>query len=200
MCAAGGDNLKRDRMFYLKLFLYTFQLSAFTIGGGYVIVPLMRKQFVNKLGWIEEAHMLHCTAIAQSAPGPMAVNASVLLGYHLAGLPGALVAVFGTVLPPLILLSVISVGYSAFIHNEIVANVLRGMRAGVCAVIIDVVIDMSRATVLTKNIVSILLMAAAFTAVAFFHVNVTVVILICAIVGLLSTVKKRGKGADDDLS
>jgi chromate transporter len=160
----------------------------------------MRKQFVDKLGWIEEEHMLHCTAIAQSAPGPMAVNASVLLGYHLAGLPGALVAVFGTVLPPLILLSVISVGYSAFIHNEIVANVLNGMRAGVCAVIIDVVIDMSRATVLTKNIVSILLMAAAFTAVAFFHVNVIVVILICAMVGLLSTVKKRGKEADNDLS
>lgn len=192
--------MKHNWKFYLKLFLYTFQLSAFTIGGGYVIVPLMRKQFVDKLDWIEEEHMLHCTAIAQSAPGAMAVNASVLLGYHLAGLPGALVTIFGTIMPPFIIMAIISVGYSAFIHNEIVANVLNGMRAGVCAVIIDVVIDMSRATVLSKNIVSILLMAAAFAAVALFHVNVIYVILIGAIVGLLSCVKKCGKGADNDLS
>ncbi len=192
--------MKHNKMFYVKLFLYTFQLSAFTIGGGYVIVPLMRKQFVDKLGWIGEEHMLHCTAIAQSAPGAMAVNTSVLLGYHLAGLPGALVAIFGTVLPPFIIMSVISVGYSAFIHNEIVANVLLGMRAGVSAVIIDVVIDMGRTTVLSKNIVSILLMVAAFTAVAVFQVNVIYVIFVCAVVGLLSCVKKCGKGADNDLS
>lgn len=190
--------MKHNWTFYLKLFLYTFQLSAFTIGGGYVIVPLMRKQFVDKLGWIEEELMLHSTAIAQSSPGAMAVNASVLLGYHLSGLPGALVAIFGTVLPPLIIMSIISVGYSAFIHNEIVANVLYGMRAGVCAVIIDVVIDMSRTTVLSKNIVSIFLMVAAFAAVALFHVNVIVVILVCAMVGLLSSLKKRGKEAGDD--
>jgi chromate transporter len=73
--------------FYWKLFIYTFQLSAFTFGGGYVIVPLMKKQFVEKLGWINEQEMLDFTAIAQSSPGAMAVNASVLLGYHLSGIP-----------------------------------------------------------------------------------------------------------------
>ena len=94
----------------------------------------MKKQFVEKLGWLDEKEMLDFTAIAQSSPGAMAVNASVLLGYHLSGILGALIAIFGTVLPPLILLSVISAGYTTFASNEIVKNVMRGMQAGVCAV------------------------------------------------------------------
>lgn len=192
--------MKRDIKFYWKLFLSTFQLSAFTFGGGYVIVPLMKKQFVEKLGWIDEHEMLDFTAIAQSTPGAMAVNASVLLGYRLAGIPGALVSVLGTVLPPLILLSVISVGYGAFISNQIVKNVLRGMQAGVCAVIIDVVVDMGRKIVKDKKLVPILIMFAAFIAVAAFKVNVAFVILICGLVGLLTMMKKPGEGGGDDLS
>jgi chromate transporter len=129
----------------------------------------------------------------------MAVNTSVLLDTT-CGAARCPCVRFRHRPAPLIILSIISVGYTAFIHNKIVANVLCGMRAGVCAVIIDVVIDMSRATVRSKNIVSILLMIAAFAAVAFLHVNVIVVILIGAMVGLLSCAKKRGKGADNDLS
>ena len=122
--------MKPDRhsiSFFGTLFWATFQLSAFTFGGGYVIVPLMKKKFVDHLGWISEKEMLDFTAIAQSSPGAMAVNASVILGYHLAGIPGALTAVLGTILPPLALLSVISIGYSAFIGNQLVQNVLKGM-------------------------------------------------------------------------
>ena len=185
----GGMSLKRDAKFYLKLFSYTFRLSAFTFGGGYVIVPLMKKQFVDKLEWIDEKDMLDFIAIAQSSPGAMAVNASIILGYHLAGIPGAIVSVFGTVLPPLILLSIISIGYSAFISNMIVKNVLRGMQAGVCAVIIDVVIDMGRKIIKNRLILQILLMFSAFAAVTVFGVNVVYVILICAFVGLLSVLK-----------
>lgn len=191
---------QRDIKFYLKLFLSTFQLSAFTFGGGYVIVPLMRKRFVDQLGWIEEKEMLDFTAIAQASPGAMAVNASVILGYHLAGVPGALVAVFGTVLPPLILLSLISIGYSAFIGNEVVKNVLRGMQAGVCAVIIDVVIDMGGRILKSKSIVSVTLMVAAFAAVALFQVNVMLVILICVLVGLFRAGRKGGKEEPHALS
>lgn len=192
--------MKHDIKFYWKLFIYTFQLSAFTFGGGYVIVPLMKKKFVEKLGWIDEREMLDFTAIAQSSPGAMAVNASVLLGYHLSGISGALVAIFGTVLPPLLLLSVISIGYSAFISNEIVKNVLRGMQAGVCAVIIDVVIDMSRVIIKDKKITPIMLMLAAFIAVTVFNINVVLVILISGLAGLLSAIKKTGGHCNDDIS
>ena len=81
---------------YRKLFLSTFELSACTFGGGFVIIPLMRKKFVEELGWIEEEEMLDLTAIAQASPGAIAVNASIMLGYHIAGIPGAILAVLGT--------------------------------------------------------------------------------------------------------
>lgn len=192
--------MKHDIKFYIKLFAYTFQLSAFTFGGGYVIVPLMKKQFVEKLGWIDEKEMLNFTAIAQSSPGAMAVNAAVLLGYNLSGILGALIAILGTVLPPLILLSVISVGYTAFANNEIIKNVLHGMQAGVCAVIIDVIIDMGYKIIKDKSIVPIILMFAAFIAATVFDVNVIFIILICGLVGFLSVMKKSNNEVNHDIS
>ncbi|HPJ02043.1 MAG TPA: chromate transporter [Candidatus Limiplasma sp.] len=183
----------------LKLFWSTFKLSSFTFGGGYVIVPLMKKQFVDKLHWIEEKEMFDFIAIAQSSPGPIAVNASVILGYHLAGIPGALVTVFGTVLPPLILLSIISVGYSAFIGNRLIQSVLRGMGAGVCAVIIDIVIDMSGKIIKQREIIPIMIAVAAFIAVATFNVNAMFVILTGVFIGLLSVTKNNASEVRDDL-
>jgi chromate transporter len=192
--------MKHDFKFYIKLFSSTFQLSALTFGGGYVIIPLMKKQFVEKLGWIDEKEMLDFSAIAQSTPGAMAVNASVLLGFHLSGIMGALVAIFGTVLPPLILLSVISVGYTAFASNEIVKNVLRGLQTGVCAIIIDVVIDMSYIIIKDKKIAPVIIMIAAFIAVSVFSVNVIYIIIICGFIGLLSVIKKPRKENKHDIS
>lgn len=192
--------MKKSRMMLLmKLFWSTFKLSSFTFGGGYVIVPLMKKQFVDKLHWIEEKEMFDFIAIAQSSPGPIAVNASVILGYHLSGIPGALVTVFGTVLPPLILLSIISIGYSAFIGNRLIQSVLRGMGAGVCAVIIDIVIDMSRKIIKRREIIPIMIAVAAFIAVTVFNVNAVFVILTCVFIGLLSVTKNNASEVRDDL-
>ena len=81
---------------YWQLFLSTFKLSACTFGGGFVIIPLMRERFVKELHWIEEEEMLDLTAIAQSSPGSIAINASILVGYHVAGIPGALITVVGS--------------------------------------------------------------------------------------------------------
>ena len=81
-----------------KLFLSTLYLSAFTFGGGYVIVTLMKKKFVDEYHWIDEQEMLDLVAIAQSSPGAIAVNGAIVVGYKLAGIPGALVAILGTIL------------------------------------------------------------------------------------------------------
>lgn len=89
---------------YWQLFLSTLKLSACTFGGGFVIIPLMRERFVKELHWIEEEEMLDLTAIAQSSPGSIAINASILVGYHVAGIPGALITVVGAALPPLIII------------------------------------------------------------------------------------------------
>ena len=129
---------------YKKLFLSTFELSACTFGGGFVIIPLMRKKFVEDLHWIDEQEMLDMTAIAQSSPGAIAVNASILIGYRVAGVLGALITVIGTVLPPLIIISIVSMFYIAFRDNIFVSMAMTGMLAGVAAVICDVVLSMGK--------------------------------------------------------
>ncbi len=178
--------MKKDIKLYFKLFTSTFLLSAFTFGGGYVIISLMKKKFVEQYKWIDENEMLDLTAIAQSTPGAIAVNASILIGYRMAGLLGALLTVLGTVLPPLIILSVISVAYTAFRDSVMVGYTLRGMQAGVAAVIIDVVINMIHNVIKEKKILSILLMLAAFIALFVFDVNVIIIILVCGLLGAVS--------------
>lgn len=173
---------------YRTLFLSTFQLSAFTFGGGYVIVPLMRKKFVEQLHWIEEQEMLDLTALSQSAPGPIAVNASLLVGYHVAGIPGALITVLGTVLPPLIIISVISVFYTAFRDNPIVSLVMLGMQAGVAAVICDVVVTMAKGVLSQKRIIPAVMMVLAFLAAVFLDINLVIILLVCGCVGAAETI------------
>lgn len=171
---------------YKKLFASTFQLSACTFGGGYVIVPLMRKKFVEELGWIEEQEMLDLVAIAQSTPGPMAVNASILVGYHVAGIMGALMTVLGTILPPLIIISVISFFYRQFRDNVIVNMAMAGMLAGVAALIFDVVINMTKNIIKQKRILPILVLSGAFIAVRFLGVHIMIVMLLCGIIGAVN--------------
>ena len=142
---------KRSAQTLWQLFKATFLLSAFTFGGGFVIVSLMKKKFVEELKWLDESEMLDITAIAQSSPGPIPINASVILGYRMYGVVGSLVAILGTALPPMIIISVISVFYTQFRSNRIIAIALQVMRAGVAAVIFDVVINLAKNVVATKR-------------------------------------------------
>ena len=169
-----------------KLFISTFSLSMFTFGGGYVIVPLMRKKFVKELGWIEEQEMLDLTAIA--------VNASILVGYRVAGVTGAFVAIVGTVLPPLIILSVISLFYTAFRDNLYVGFLLKAMQAGVSAVIVDVVIDMGGDVFKARKALPVIMMFVVFILSAFVKMNVIILILICGLIGALVTFTARRTG------
>ena len=185
---------KPSLMTYLKLFWSTFTLSAFTFGGGYVIVPLMQKRFVEKLKWIEEEEMLDLVAISQSAPGPIAVNTSLIIGYRVGGVFGSLASILGTVLPPLIIISVLAFAYSEFSSNEYVAAVLYGMQAGVAAVICDVVCTMALGVFKKKNAYSIAIMFIAFAIAYFLNINVVFVILGAGLFGLgYGYFGKRGK-------
>lgn len=176
---------------YGKLFVSTLKLSACTFGGGFVIVPLMRKKFVEELGWIDEQEMLDLTAIAQSSPGAIAVNAAILVGYRVAGVRGALTTVFGTILPPLVIISVISLFYQQFRDNVIVSMAMAGMLAGVAAVLADVVISMAQKIFRSKKIVPILTMIGAFVAVQIFDVGIIPVILVCGVIGALAGREKK---------
>lgn len=187
-----GDQKKYQKK-YKQLFLSTFKLSACTFGGGFVIIPLMRKRFVEELGWIKEQEMLDLTAIAQSSPGSIAVNASILVGYHAAGAPGALLGVLSAVLPPLIIISVISMFYQAFRDNAIVNMAMAGMLCGVAAVIFDVVINMVCGVLRQRRVLPALVLLISFLAVRCFDVNIMLVILICGGIGALDTLRRERK-------
>ena len=180
--------MKNKREVLVKLFLSTLYLSAFTFGGGYVIVTLMKKKFVDDYHWIEENEMLDLVAIAQSAPGPIAVNGAIVVGYKLAGLAGTLVAIIGTIIPPFVIISLISAFYHAFRDNYLVSQMLEGMQAGVGAVIAAVVFEMAGGIIHGKNSISIMIMILAFAATCFFGVNVIYVVLVCGVIGAVRTV------------
>ena len=182
-----------ERNVLWTLFTSMLYISAFTFGGGFVIVTFMKKKFVDELHWISEDEMLDMTALAQSAPGAIAVNAAILVGRHVAGFTGMIVSVLGTIIPPITILAVISLFYKAFATNPWVAAVLGGMQAGVAAVICDVVWNLGAKVVKEKSAMSIAIMAGAFIATAFFKVNVIVIILCAAALGVIRLLVERGK-------
>lgn len=178
-----------------KLFFSTLYINSFTFGGGFVIVTFMKKKFVDELHWIDEQEMLDMTALAQSSPGAIAVNAAILVGWQVEGLLGMVIAVLGTIIPPMVILSVISLFYAAFATNTYVALVLKGMQAGVAAVILDVVCGLGGNVLQTRSPLYILLMVGAFVANFVFNVNVIVVILAAAAFGVVRTLLQLKKGS-----
>ena len=174
-----------------KLFFSTLYLSSLTFGGGYVIVTLMKKQFVDELHWIDEEEMLDLVAIAQSSPGAIAVNGAIVVGYKLAGIAGVLTAVLGTVIPPFLIIAAVSVCYQAFRSNQLVAWMLEGMQSGVGAVIASVTFEMASGIVKERNTISLLIMGAAFAASVIWQINTVYIILACGLLGILITFSKR---------
>lgn len=179
--------MKNKKQVLKKLFFSTLYLSAFTFGGGYVIVTLMKRKFVDELHWIEEGEMLDLIAIAQSAPGAIAVNGAIVVGYKLAGILGALTAILASIIPPFLVITLISFFYELFRDNFLVSSILAGMQAGVGAVIASVVWDMGGGIVKQKDPASLAIMAAAFVAACVFRVNVVYIILTCIALGVVRT-------------
>lgn len=185
--------MKESFKFYFTLFRSTFYISFFTLGGGYVIVPLMKKKFVDEYHWIEEEEMIDLIAIAQASPGALAVNAAILVGYQLKGIVGSIVTIIATILPPFLILSIISTLYSTFITNSYVTGMLKGMQAGVAAVILSVVLDMLKERKERSNIFNFVLVTA-FLASFFFQLNVACIILAAAFVGGIKEQMRKRRG------
>ena len=187
------DQKSRNRLW--TLFTSMLTISSFTFGGGFVIVTLMKRRFVDELGWMDEDEMLDIAAMAQSTPGAIAVNAAVLTGTRIGGTIGMLVAVLGTVIPPFVLLSVLSLCYEAFRQLYPVRLALAGMQAGVAAVILDVAWGLGKNVVRKKDRVDLVLMALVFIAQWFTNLNTAVIILSAAAVGLArGLIRLYGKG------
>ena len=177
---------KQSKSFILwNLFKSMFVLSSCTFGGGFVIVSLMKKKFVEELGWLDEDEMLDITAITQSSPGPLPVNASVIIGYRMCGILGSIVAILGTIIPPMVIISIISIFYTEFRTNKYIAIALQVMRAGVAAVIFDVVINLMKNVLKTKRYIYIAMMIVGFIATYLLKVSAMNVILVCLLIGIV---------------
>lgn len=189
-------NKHTDTKTLWKLFLSTLYISAFTFGGGFVIVTFMKQKFVDELHWLEEDEMLDFAALAQSSPGAIAVNAAILVGWRVGGFIGMVTSVIGTIIPPMAILSGISFFYTAFATNFYVSLALKGMQAGVAAVILDVVFSLGGNIIRQHKPVYIGVMMLAFLANSIFNINVIFIILTCAVFGVLLEVfhhmKRRG--------
>ena len=153
---------------YRKLFISTFLISAFTVGGGFVLIPLMKAKFVDEYGWLKENEALDLVSIAQSAPGVMAANSSIIMGYRMGGFLGSVTAFF----------------YDAFASNPYVRMFLKGMQCGVTAILIKVVFDLVVKQVKKKLALPLLVMAGTFIASVVFKINIMQIIAVDAIIGL----------------
>ncbi len=180
----------------LSLFGSMLTISAFTFGGGFVIVSLMKRKLVDEKGWLTEEEMLDMTALAQSAPGPIAVNAAILVGKRVAGWPGLFAALLGTLIPPVVIIGLISLVYAQFASNAWVRAALSGMSCGVAAVIADVVVGLSGKIMAERDAFSLILMVCAFILTYFLHINVIWVILLAALAGVIRAALTKGGGAD----
>lgn len=185
--------MKKDYTKLWTLFRSMFVLSACTFGGGFVIVSLMKKKYVEELQWLEEDEMLDVTAITQSAPGPLPVNASVIIGYRIAGIAGSLTAILGTILPPMVIISIISLFYQQFRTNPYISIALQVMRAGVAAVIFDVVLNLAHNVLTTRRILYISMMILAFVAACILDVSAMLIIFTCLGIGILDLIYQAYK-------
>lgn len=176
------------------LFSCMFYISTFTFGGGFVIATFVKKKFSDELGWIDESEMLDLIALAQSAPGAIAVNVAILVGWKVFGIVGMIASVLGTILPPMIILTAVSFIYNLIADNMYVAMVLKGMQAGVAAIIISVSIDLSVKIIKEKSILYDSLIVVAFVLSFFFKVNVVFLIIAALLLGVALAFFRR-KGA-----
>lgn len=176
------------------LFHTNFFISAFTFGGGYVVIPMIRKYFVEKHQYIKEEELMNLAALAQTSPGAIAINLSAVTGFKVLGKLGAVISCIGAVLPPLIIISILSIGYQFVKENEAMKAILKGMEAGVAALIVDVVLDMYRVIRKECNRWIMLLVPITFIANVFLGIGVLPLILGSVFVGFLyGNKRKRGK-------
>ncbi len=177
-----------------RLFLIFFKIGGFTFGGGYAMIPLIQRETVETHHMIEESDILDIVAIAESTPGPIAVNSATFIGYQAAGVLGSLSATFGVVLPSFVIILLISFFLRQFMEIAVIRYAFAGIRAGVLALVIKAFVSMYKQC--PKGVVSYLIAAAAFLLSVLTNINVLFIIIGAAIVGLTTDLllsKKEAK-------
>lgn len=174
-----------------QLFLTFLKIGAFTFGGGYAMIPLVQRETVEKYGWITDDDLLDIVAIAESTPGPIAVNSATFVGYRVGGTAGALLASLGVILPSFTVILLVSFLLRRFGELRAVRYAFFGIRAGVLALILHSLCKMLRDS--RRDVFSLVVTALSFVAVAVFDVNALIVIPAAALLGLAYSRIVRGR-------
>jgi len=168
-----------------ELFWTFFKINMVTFGGGFVIMPIIKKDFVDRKKILDEQDMLDMVALAQSIPGAMAINTSMLVGHRLRGTKGSVVSMVGASLPPLLVISVISFFYTAFQTNPYVLALLRGMRGAVTAIMLVSAYSMMKGVLKHNKVFSLFMMTGSFLAAYLTDISVGYLMLCAALIGYL---------------
>lgn len=161
------------------------KIGAFTFGGGYAMIPLIQKETAEKKKWIKDEDILEIVAIAESTPGPIAINAATFVGYRMCGFWGAFAATAGIILPSFVIIIAISFVLRQFQNIKAVRYAFFGIRAGVLALIVKALWSMFRKC--PKNTAAYVVMAASFILAAVLKINVLLIIVCSAMFGLAVT-------------
>ena len=174
-----------------KVFAAFFKIGAFTFGGGYAMIPLIQKEAVENHGWVTDDDILEIIAIAESTPGPIAINSATFVGYRAGGVLGSACATFGVVLPSFVVILAISYILRGFQDIPAVQYAFNGIRAGVLALLFKALWGMYKKS--PKGWAAYVVMAAAFVLTAFLNVHVLLVIIGCAVFGLITATMAERK-------
>ena len=177
----------------LQLFAVFFRIGAFTFGGGYAMIPLIQRETVENKKWISDDDIHDIIAIAESTPGPIAINSATFVGYRVAGVLGSACATLGVVLPSFLIITAIAYLLREFYDIKAVRYAFYGIRAGVLALIFKALYMMFKKT--PKQWASHLIMTFAFLISLFIDINLIFVIISCAVFGLVYSliIERRSK-------
>lgn len=178
-----GAKFKGDYKKLWELFIIVLKLGAFTFGGGYAMFPLMQREYTEKRGWFETQDMLDILAVSQSLPGMISINASIMVGYKMFGVLGAIVAVIGLSLPSIIVLSVLSFFYVQFRDNTYVNATLKGIRVAVIALLVQAVVKLGKTGV--KKVFGWVMACGAFLVALIFSIHPVIIILASLFIGII---------------
>ena len=186
--------MKRSVKTLWQVFSSFFKIGAFTFGGGYAMIPLIQKEAVEKRRWVTDDDILEVIAIAESTPGPIAINSATFVGYKAAGILGSVCATLGVVLPSFMVILLLSFVLRQFQELEAVRYAFAGIRAGVLALLVKALWSMYQKS--PKGWPSYVVMAGAFILTAVFDFNVIFVIIGCGVFGLVTSLcleRRNGK-------
>lgn len=173
------------------LFLTFAKIGGFTFGGGYAMLPMLQKELVDKKKWTTEEALLDYYAIAQCTPGVIAVNTATLVGYRLKGVLGGIVATLGVIFPSVVIISIIAAVLNNFADLPVVKNAFIGIRACVCALILDSVIKLGKKAITDR--ITLLIAIAVFLCMCLLDLSPIITVIAAALIGLLVQGRKVAK-------